>query len=127
MNRLKKFAGILLPVLMGLHAEAVTIQYDDQIPQVSFAAAKVSDALKDAGIEDVVVRFQIKPDSGQPESFAIKRPDSSRIVITGTDAAGAMYGGLEVAEELRIGGILLQSIASGFGADVVLLVQWNSP
>ncbi len=43
---------------------------------------------------------------GKPaESFSIQRKDSDQIVIAGQDAAGAMYGGLEVAELIRIGGL----------------------
>lgn len=40
---------------------------------------------------------------GRPESFAIVASDDSTLVI-GRDAAGAMYGALELAERLRLNG-----------------------
>ena len=83
----------------GAHAE---VRYDASVPQLAFAAGKVKDALNGG---DVDVVFEIKPDTGTPEAFSIERTDSGAVRIIGSDAAGAMYGGLEVAEELRIGGM----------------------
>ncbi|NJL18759.1 MAG: carbohydrate-binding family 6 protein [Bdellovibrionaceae bacterium] len=54
---------------------------------------------------DAEVVFEIRNDPSKPESFSIQKTGGDQIRIVGTDAAGAMYGGLEVAEELRIGGL----------------------
>ncbi len=83
----------------GAHAE---VRYDTSVPQLAFAAGKVKDALSG---DDVDVVFEIKPNAATPEAFSIERTDSRSVRIIGADAAGAMYGGLEVAEELLIGGL----------------------
>jgi hypothetical protein len=94
-------SGLLAGLLWtsGAHAE---VRYDASVPQLAFAAGKVKDALNGG---DVDVVFEIKPDTGTPEAFSIERTGSGAVRIIGSDAAGAMYGGLEVAEELRIGGM----------------------
>ena len=94
-----------LAALIGSDAIGFEVQCDEQVPQLAFAADKVREALKAAGQKDAAVIFEVKPDAKNPESFSIERPDSWKIVIIGSDPAGAMYGGLEVAEELRIGGL----------------------
>jgi hypothetical protein len=51
------------------------------------------------------------PASVQAEGFSLRRtadrarPDRLEIVVYSRDAAGAMYGGLELAEQVRIGGL----------------------
>ena len=94
-----------LAALIGSDAIGFEVQCDEQVPQLAFAADKVREALNATGQKDAAVIFEVKPDAKNPESFSIERPDSGKIVITGSDSAGAMYGGLEVAEELRIGGL----------------------
>ena len=39
------------------------------------------------------------------EAFAVSVPREGEIVVAGHDEAGAMYGGLEVAEQIRIAGL----------------------
>ena len=41
---------------------------------------------------------------GVAEAFAVSMPQAGQIVIAGHDEAGAMYGGLEVAEQIRLTG-----------------------
>ena len=100
-QRFHKVTGCVWGLISVLSATAA-VEYDSRIPQLAFAAEKVKEALRGA---DATVVFEIKPDAATPEAFTIARPEPSRIIITGSDAAGAMYGGLEVAEELRIGGL----------------------
>lgn len=78
------------------------IQFDEEIPQLAFAAEKVEAALGDSEADLI---FKIETQADRPESFRIERPNASTVHIIGSDAAGAMYGGLEVAELLRIGGL----------------------
>ncbi len=77
------------------------IQYDQSTPEIAFAAQRVAESL---GSARASITFEIKPDTSKPEAFTIQREADGTIRIIGTDAAGAMYGGLEVAEQLGIGG-----------------------
>ena len=94
-----------------LPAESVALIYDKGIGQIAFAAGDLRQALQDAGFTissrdgDKKIELLIEQGAGTPESFKIKRIGSDCIRITGADAAGAMYGGLEAAELIRIGGL----------------------
>lgn len=79
------------------------IIYDRDIPQVAFAAQELKDALREAGKEDLEVALVIKADESKPEAFQIRLVEPDRVEITGTDATGAMYGGIEVAQLVRLG------------------------
>jgi len=90
--------GILLPGRL-----AASVEYDAQIPQLAFAAQELKDALKEAGRENLQVKLIVKPDEASPEAFRIRSVGPTQVEVTGTDATGAMYGGLEVADLLRLG------------------------
>lgn len=98
------WGGSLLP------AQPVTLEYDETIPQLAFAAREMHAALKtmrDVSAEapgPTKIVMQITPNTEKPESFQIKT-SPNWIRITGPDAAGVMYGGLEAAELIRIGGL----------------------
>ncbi len=90
-------------------AAEVRLLYDAQVPQIAFAAQRLALELDRRGHEladqdeQLLVRLQVVPAGKAAESFAITRPAAGQIVISGQDAAGAMYGGLEAAELIRIG------------------------
>ena len=90
--------GILLPGRL-----TASVEYDAKIPQLVFAAQELNNALKEAGRENLQVTLTVKPDKTSPETFRIRSIEPTGIEITGTDATGAMYGGLEVADLLRLG------------------------
>lgn len=90
--------GLLLPGRL-----AAEVEYDTQNPQMAFAARELRAAFEETGRQDLQVALLIKPDPSTPEAFAIRSVGSDRIAVTGSDASGAMYGGLEVAERLRLG------------------------
>ena len=79
------------------------VEYDHEGPQLVFAAKELSAPIKEAGQENLHVSLLINPDASNPEAFQIRRIGPLQIVVTGTDARGAMYGGLEVADRLRMG------------------------
>jgi len=81
---------------------ADSVEYNAKIPQLVFAAQELKDALKEAGREDLKVTLVVKPDVSSPEAFQIRSVGPTQIEVTGTDATGAMYGGLEVADLLRL-------------------------
>ena len=81
---------------------SASIEYDAKIPQLVFAAQELKAAIKDAGRKDLQVVLNIKPDNASPEAFQIQS-SRNKIEVVGSDANGAMYGGIEVAEYLKMG------------------------
>ena len=94
-----------------VNASEVQLSLDASLPQMAFAAEHITQALTDTGHQVVkdsaeyVIRMEIQPLGKPAESFSIQRNGSNQIIIIGQDAAGAMYGGLEVAELIQIGNI----------------------
>ena len=80
-----------------------SVIYDAQIPQLAFAAQELKNALKEMGRDNLKVTLSIKPDVSSPEAFKIRTDGSNQIWVIGTDAKGTMYGGLELAEMIRLG------------------------
>ncbi|NQT51633.1 hypothetical protein HQ576_06275, partial [bacterium] len=100
-------------------------------PVIAFAAEEVAKALKSRG-EDARVwigRHAWYPGGGAkkppavPEAFTITRNDDGSIVVAGHDATGAMYGGLDVAEQIAIGGTA--SVASKTAKPFLELRQYK--
>ena len=90
------------------NAAEVRLDFDASVPQLAFAAEKIAQALTDKEHQVVqdnsecVIRMKVQSLGKSAESFSIERKGSDEIVVAGQDAAGAMYGGLEVAELIRI-------------------------
>ena len=79
------------------------VSYDANVPQLAFAAQELKDALTESGKGDLQVSLKIKRDEATPEAFEIRVGGTDRIEVIGSDANGAMYGGFEVAERIRMG------------------------
>ena len=122
MNRIK--ADHLLPILglvIGITVitgcsgdkKQIIISADIEKPKIEFALYEIEAAVNENGV-DVLVRdngeadivLSLQPDHPglKPEGFSIQRNSESTNVI-GTDAAGVMYGGLELAEQIRLYGM----------------------
>ena len=98
------FLGLLLVLGLLLPGRlAAEVIYDPLIPQLGFAAQELEGALIDAGREDLQVTLIVKPDESSPEAFQIRSVGPTQVWIAGSDATGAMYDGLEVADLLRLG------------------------
>jgi hypothetical protein len=69
-------------------------------PQIAFARAEIKKA--ESKEETPPVEFAIDPVALKPQCYRIERA-SERIRVTGGDANGAMYGGRDVAEAIRLG------------------------
>ena len=80
------------------HAD-VSVSPADSAP-LRFAAAEIERAARDAkqSVPDVTISVK----AGAAQSYRIERDDGKLRVIAG-DAAGAMYGGLDVAEAVHSG------------------------
>jgi hypothetical protein len=108
MNKMKKSPCSFLWLLFALGTLlpgrlTASIEYDAQIPQLVFAAQELEGALTEAGQEDLQIRLIVKPDESSPEAFQIRSVGSTQVEVSGSDATGAMYGGIEVADILRLG------------------------
>ena len=78
-------------------------------PKIDFAVAELKSALQECKYDGDIssISIQIAEDDTllMAEGFSIRNADDSVIEVTGGDAAGAMYGGLELAEQIRLYGI----------------------
>ncbi|MBS1826252.1 MAG: carbohydrate-binding family 6 protein [Acidobacteria bacterium] len=118
---------VLLLVLGAMADARPALFYDRAVPQAAFAASEVvkasGAALPEFGLDDVG-KVQCTPcvviasgeraaalarswkvdgvKSGKPQAYAIRR-SGSFVAALGADADGAMYGGLDLAEKLRLG------------------------
>ncbi|AUP80499.1 carbohydrate-binding family 6 protein [Flavivirga eckloniae] len=86
----------------------VKIEYDTAIPQVDFAVKDLTKALqlKSYNISDqasFTIKFELEEKSSEKQGFNIEKISDSEIIIKSADVNGLMYGGLELAELVRIG------------------------
>lgn len=73
-------------------------------PQIEFAQLRIKSALEARG-EMIRVEFKVDDSADlKPEGFIIRK-EADAMVVTGKDAAGAMYGGLDLAETIRSEGV----------------------
>lgn len=91
----------------------VSVAIIKNLPQLEFSINELALACEKNGItlnkssENVAyIIFCIDSISKtlRPEGFSIDK-QQDKIIVTGADAAGVMYGGLELAEQITIGGI----------------------
>lgn len=82
-------------------------------PKIEFAVKEIISACAEKGITvnlssagNARIIMEIEPDLNilKPEGFVISKV-RNKIYMKGADAAGAMYGGLELAEQLKLYGI----------------------
>ena len=91
-------------------AEGVAIDFDANDPQISFAVADLEDALRSTGYKlsgsDAARRITFKTSAAGlgPQAFRIISGGEGLIQVVGGDSLGAMYGGLELAEMISLGG-----------------------
>ena len=97
-------------------AQSVFILYEKDVPQVEYAAGKLTGALIERQYSmtdvqtdsDFLVSLAVNQDQRGAEAFSII-PDGKAITIYGGDKRGLIYGALALAEHLR-NGILLENI-----------------
>ncbi len=98
----------LLFIAWAVHAEPPVLLNSTE-PCVAWGAGKLEEAFRAAphtdGISEVEVSIVASPDTisetaRKPEGYRLSR-NGNRISISGFDAAGAMYGCLDLAERIR--------------------------
>jgi Glycosyl hydrolase family 20, domain 2 len=103
-----------LPFLAGAQ---VSIVFDQHLAPVAFGVNRLEEALKKSGLkvqktaaqpalsrENIIIRVMIPPADPalQKEGYRIHYRDKT-LLISAIDAAGAMYGTLDVAEQIKMG------------------------
>ena len=114
---MKKFFSFLITIcslITGMiQAKTVTIVYDKTVPQASYAARKLSEALKDKDYDvisqesDFQIKLSLQKDKLKAEAFSIV-PEPNAINIYVSDYRGLIYGALALVELLRNGTSLEQ-------------------
>ena len=91
----------------------ITIFFDSSNPRIQFAVDEIKSSLAEKGIKTMVgenknadIIFSLQPENNEleKEGFSLKK-ENNRIDIIGADDAGAMYGGLELAEQIKLFGL----------------------
>src|SRR6188768_3175298 len=121
---------VTLLATQAVAAEHAIIGLEDRAAPVLFAANEIEIALRarkyqvermeewrvdEAKLADLVVRFAVVNPADDPqfekltaEGFLLRNvplENHRELVVLSTDAAGAMYGGLELAEQIRVSGV----------------------
>lgn len=99
MNNLPLILALVTLAFVRPAHTAVGFEPADSAP-LKFAAAEIGRAAKDA--KQPVPEVAISVTAGAAQSYRIER-DGTKLRVIGGDATGALYGGLDVAEAIRIG------------------------
>ena len=106
------FATALITINRCDAKQKVAITFNENDAMVSFAVGDIKKALADAGYgvdsksADMRIAFEIRSTGMGPQGFRIRREGDNVIRIVGGDSCGSMYGGLELAETVTLGGRL---------------------
>lgn len=98
--------GVALEGSPGGTAPSIELRGELAEPPIAFAAQEVLQAAVAARWSGgrLVVELKVDPRELPPQGYRIERlPDRGALRVIGGDAVGAMYGGLDVAEAIRIG------------------------
>lgn len=95
----------------SINKGTVTINTDIKDARIQFAVNEIQESLhqkqiKGVPIKDnssIVFQLQAKSNELEPQGFSIKK-ESNKIIVSATDTIGLMYGGLELAEQIKLYG-----------------------
>ncbi len=91
----------------------VTIYTDSQDAKIQFAIDELQAALLKKGTKivmqpnenaDILFQLQSADSRLKPQGFVIKK-EAKKMIVVGYDAVGLMYGGLELAEQIKLYGL----------------------
>jgi hypothetical protein len=108
-----RFGGLVLIVMAcSVQKKTITISTAAEDPEIRFAIEELTAVLEEKGMvtrtvaddADIAFRIQRGTDGLKAEGFSIQKSGGT-IQIIGYDGAGAMYGGLELAEQVQISGL----------------------
>jgi hypothetical protein len=120
---------VLMPTCRYASATAstVTVSFDANSAPLHFAAEEIQAASAGTGsLSALGVSLRVDAAALPPQSYRIER-GKDKITVTGGDAAGAMYGGLDVAEAIHTG--LLDSLKDSIHAPHITRrgIKFNVP
>lgn len=110
---LKAKASIFIMLLLSTYANAsvkITVKADLTNPNIQFAFNNIKQSLSEKGIElqstedkNANIVFVVKPGTEgiNEEGFKLKKMGNKKYEIIASDNSGAMYGGLELAEQIK--------------------------
>jgi CubicO group peptidase (beta-lactamase class C family) len=126
-----RFVHVLTFSLLSLNGYAASLQFDSTLPQAAFAAAEIQAALPASGRANAIP-LKLDPTLA-PQAYALSRDAATgALTVRGGDPRGLLYGGLELAEQLRLspgsyghaGGLSTQAWVDPVkGVAYVLMVQ----
>ncbi len=97
-------ALLVVACLLGLGvARPATVQVETPSGPASFAAAEIETALKSQPPADIAIMLREAPGL-KPEAFRLQ-VEGGAIIVSGGGPGGVMYGGLELAEQIRLHGL----------------------
>jgi hypothetical protein len=94
-------------------ADRVALDHDARLPAAAFAAGEIRAALTGAGCAvadgpaDAGPRIALRLDAAaglKPQAYVLTVDAGPACTVRASDAAGLLYGGLEAAEQIRLGG-----------------------
>jgi hypothetical protein len=91
-----------LATLASAVASGATLHYDEKIPQLQFAASEIQSASRLRGNTAQIVLEVSSANKKAPQSYSIAKRGAT-YTVSGSDPVGAMYGGLDIAEAIRLG------------------------
>lgn len=104
---------LIFLVSCSKNSKDVSISFSRETPQSQFVFTELKTSLELQGYRindeknnEIDIVFVIEPENTniRSEGFALKK-EPKKITVVATDDAGAMYGGLELAEQIRLYGI----------------------
>jgi hypothetical protein len=87
---------------LGAFPTAVFASETRAHPKLQFADAEIVAAARAARTSVPKLSFELDSSLGE-QAYRIERLDADTLRVTGGDTTGAMYGGLDIAEALRLG------------------------
>jgi hypothetical protein len=83
-------------------ASGAALHFDEKIPQLQFAASEIQSASRLRGNTAQIVLEVSSANKKAPQSYSIAKRGAT-YTVSGSDPVGAMYGGLDIAEAIRLG------------------------
>ena len=99
------FCWLFAVLLSNQSLLAVELQFDESVPQLKFAASEIRQAIEKSSVryDGRVIELRLATDESRFGPGFQRVSTSTSIRIIGANANEAMYGGLEVAEEMQMG------------------------
>ncbi len=91
----------------------ITYSIDNQDDKTKFGVSEIKEALLEKGFQlkqiegnqaDLIISILSEENEIKQEGFKIEKSGKTRIRLTASDAAGSMYGELELAEQIKLYG-----------------------